>query len=252
MAESDTFKALLELIALLRQRCPWDREQTHLSLRASLLEECYEVLEAIDSGQPEELCQELGDLLMQVLLHAQIAAEAGHFDMEAVMRGMREKLVYRHPHVFGKAELQESQQVVEQWHRLKREEGRGTLLDNIPPSLPALAYSQEIQQRVAREGFDWPEVAGVVEKLAEEVGELAQATTMPEKEAEWGDVLFTLANVARRWGVDLETALRLANSRFRERYEHMLKLCQARGLRFSQLSFSEQNALWEEAKKELS
>ncbi|MEK7281893.1 MAG: nucleoside triphosphate pyrophosphohydrolase [Chloroflexota bacterium] len=251
MAESDTFKALLELIALLRQRCPWDREQTHLSLRSSLLEECYEVLETIDSGQPEELCQELGDLLMQVLLHAQIAAEAGHFDMEAVMLGMRKKLIYRHPHVFGETKLQESQQVVEQWHRLKREEGQGTLLDNIPTSLPALAYSQEIQQRVATEGFDWPEVAGVVEKLVEEVGELAQAATTPEKEAEWGDVLFTLSNVARRRGVDMETALRLANSRFRERYDHMAKLCQAQGLRFSQLSFSEQNALWEEAKKEV-
>ncbi len=249
------FATLVDIIAKLRapDGCPWDREQTHASLRGNLLEECYEVLEALDEGDAGKLCTELGDLLMQIVLHSQIAAEAGEFELGEVVSSISNKLIQRHPHVFGSLKVKDADEVLLNWEALKKEE-RGTdasLLANVPGQMPALAYSQEIQSRVARVGFDWADIDGVIDKLAEEVSEFKRAESHQQKEAEFGDLLFTLANIARRLGVDLEAALREANKRFYHRFSCMEKVCQERGVDFAELSFDEQNALWEEAKKSM-
>ena len=249
------FATLVDIIAKLRapDGCPWDREQTHASLRGNLLEECYEVLAALDEGDAGKLCTELGDLLMQIVLHSQIAAEAGEFELGEVVSSISNKLIQRHPHVFGSLKVKDADEVLLNWEALKREE-RGTdasLLSNVPGQMPALAYSQEIQSRVARVGFDWKDIDGVIDKLVEEVSEFKRAESHQQKEAEFGDLLFTLANIARRLGVDLEAALREANKRFYHRFSCMEKVCQERGVDFAALSFEEQNALWEEAKGEV-
>ena len=247
------FDTLVNIVAKLRapDGCPWDREQTHSSLRGNLLEECYEVLEALDEGDTEELSYELGDLLMQVILHAQIASEAGEFELGDVIKSINTKLIYRHPHVFGSLKVKDAKEVLVNWEALKKgeRESGASMLDNVPRQMPALSYSQEIQDRVARVGFDWEDVSGVIDKLAEEVGEFKQADSQERKEQEFGDLLFTLANIARRLGIDLEVALRQANQRFYRRFSRMEELCRQRGLNFGELSFDEQNALWEEAKK---
>jgi len=248
------FATLIGIIARLRapDGCPWDRKQTHSSLRENLLEECYEVLEALDEGDSRRLCNELGDLLMQVVLHAQIATEAGEFELGDVISSINSKLIHRHPHVFGSLKVKDADEVLVNWEALKEEErgSEASMLDNVPKQMPALSYSQEIQDRVARVGFDWEDIDGVIDKLAEEVDEFKRADSQERRAQEFGDLLFTLANIARRLGVDLEAALRQANLRFYRRFSYMEKLCRQRGLTFSELSFNEQNALWEEAKKE--
>lgn len=247
------FSSLVAIIAHLRgpDGCPWDREQTYTSMRQSLLEECYEVLECIDQGDRSRLCVELGDLLMQVVFQAQLAAEVADFELKDVISGINAKLIRRHPHVFGSLKVAGTSEVLHNWEVLKeKERGAGaSMLAGVPRQMPALAYSQEVQARAARVGFDWADDEGVMEKLAEEVAELKQARSEPEKEWEFGDLLFVLANIARRRGVDLESALRGANDRFRRRFAAMEELCRQRGLGFSKLSFDEKNALWEEAKK---
>jgi tetrapyrrole methylase family protein/MazG family protein len=247
------FDALVAIIARLRagDGCPWDRKQTHSSLRENLLQECYEVLEALDERDSGKLCHELGDLLMQVVLHAQIATEAGEFELGDVISSINTKLIHRHPHVFGSIRVKDAEEVLVNWEALKKEE-RGddtSMLSNVPQEMPALSYSQEIQDRVARVGFDWEDISGVIDKLAEEVSEFKQADSQERKGQEFGDLLFTLANIARLLGVDLESALREANRRFYHRFSCMEELCRQRGLNFGELSFDEQNALWEEAKK---
>jgi len=169
------FATLVGIIARLRapNGCPWDRKQTHASLRENLLEECYEVLEALDEGNSERLCDELGDLLMQIVLHTQIAAEAGEFELGDVVRGINAKLIHRHPHIFGSQKVKNAEEVALNWEVLKREERPSdtSILASVPKQMPALGYSQEIQRRVAQVGFDWEDVDGVIDKLAEEVSE---------------------------------------------------------------------------------
>ncbi len=249
------FDTLVGIIAMLRapDGCPWDKKQTHSSLRENLLEECYEVLGALDEGDSSQLCAELGDLLMQIVFHAQMAAEAGEFKVEDVINSINTKLIHRHPHIFGSKKVENAEEVAYNWEVLKQEE-RGTdtsLLDGVPEQMPALGYSQAVQRRVAQVGFDWEDIDGVIDKLVEEVNEFKQAESQEQREQEFGDLLFTLANVARRLGVDSETALRQANRRFYRRFAYMEQLCRQRGLKFSELSFDEQNALWEEAKREV-
>ena len=246
------FATLVDIVARLRapDGCPWDKEQTHASLREDLLEECYEVLEALDEGNSDKLCSELGDLLMQVVFHAQIAAEDGEFELGDVVNSITTKLIHRHPHVFGSKKVKNAEEVVLNWEKLKQEERGGTsILASAPKQMPALGYSQEIQRRVAHVGFGWEDIDGVIEKLAEEVGELKRAESQERKAQEFGDLLFTLANIARRLGIDLEAALREANQRFYRRFTYMEEVCRQRGLNFGELSFDEQNALWEEAKR---
>ncbi|MBI4186674.1 MAG: nucleoside triphosphate pyrophosphohydrolase [Chloroflexi bacterium] len=249
------FSALVDIIARLRapDGCPWDRQQTHASLRENLLEECYEVLEALDEGDAGKLCHELGDLLMQIVLHAQLASEAGEFELGDVVESITAKLIHRHPHVFGPKKVENAAEVAHNWEALKRDERHpdASMLESIPRQMPALSYAQSVQRRVAQVGFDWEDIDGVIDKLVEEVGELKQAESQEEKELEFGDLLFTLVNVARRMGVDSEAALRQANRRFHRRFACMEQVCRQRGVDFGELSFDEQNALWEEAKKKV-
>jgi tetrapyrrole methylase family protein/MazG family protein len=246
------FTTLVDIIARLRapDGCPWDRKQTHASLRKNLLQECYEVLEALDKGDSAKLCDELGDLLMQIVLHAQIATEAGEFELADVVKSINTKLVHRHPHIFGSVKVKDAEEVAANWEALKQEEREtgASVLSSVPKPMPALSYSQEVQRRAAQVGFDWKDIHGVIDKLAEEVREFEQATSQ-EKAQEFGDLLFTLANIALRLGIDLESALRQANQKFYQRFNYMEEVCRQRGLNFSQLSFDEQNALWAEAKK---
>jgi len=249
------FTTLVDIIARLRASdgCPWDKKQTHTSLRESLLGECYEVLAALDEGNSDKLCDELGDLLLQVVLHTQIATEAGEFELGDVLSSINTKLIHRHPHIFGSKKVKDAEEVALNWEVLKQEE-RGadtSILASVPKQMPALGYSQEIQHRVAQVGFDWKDIDGVIEKLAEEISELRRADSQERKAQEFGDLLFTLANIARRLGVDLEAALREANQRFYRRFTYMEEACRQRGLNFGELAFDDQNALWEEAKKKL-
>jgi tetrapyrrole methylase family protein/MazG family protein len=248
----DNFAALRDIIARLRgpDGCPWDKKQTHASLRPYLIEECYEVLQALDEGIPQKLRDELGDLLLQIMLHAQIAEEARQFDIDGVILSINNKLIHRHPHVFGDRKAKDAREVELGWEALKqeeREEGE-SLLAGLPEQMPALSWSQSIQRRVAGVGFDWEKVDDIVDKLAEEVVEIKEAPNQQEKAKEFGDLLFTLANIARRLDIDLEMALRSANQRFSRRFAYKEKVCRERGINLAGLSLNEQNALWEEAK----
>jgi len=251
----DSFAALVEIIAKLRspEGCPWDREQTHASIKGNLIEEAYEVLEAIDEADMGKLCEELGDLLMQIVLQSQMASEDEDFEISDVVRKINEKLIRRHPHIFGDAKAADAQQVIAKWEALKREEGKGgeSILDGVPKDMPSLAYSQAIQRRAARVGFDWKDVDGVIEKLAEEVAELKAATEHQQRVQEFGDLLFTLANVARRLDIDLEGALRRANERFYRRFSYMEQVCKKKGIALESLPLEEQDALWDEAKRQI-
>jgi MazG family protein len=251
----DTFSTLVDIIARLRapDGCPWDKEQTHLSLKPNLLEECYEALEAIDEGDDRKLCEELGDILMQIALHSQIGQEDGQFGVEDVLRSINTKLIRRHPHVFGTTKVSSSQDVIHNWEAIKQEEkGTSSILDGLPKGMPALAYSQAMQRRAARVGFDWKEIEGVIDKLGEEVEELRKSTSHEERVREFGDVLFALVNVARRLDVESEEALQLAGRRFCRRFRLMEEDCQRRGIALSNLPLEEQDKLWEQAKERLS
>jgi tetrapyrrole methylase family protein/MazG family protein len=251
--EPENFSALKEVIDRLRDPggCPWDRKQTHDSLKPYLVEECYEVLQALDGGTPEKLCEELGDLLLQIMLHARIADEEGEFDIDDVYRKITDKLIRRHPHVFGDQAAQDLKEIEMSWESLKQEERQevDSLLSGVPMEMPALTYSQSIQRRVASVGFDWNEAGDVIDKLVEEVQELNQAEGKEEKSREFGDLLFTLVNIARKMDIDLEMALRGANRRFYDRFTCMEELCRERGIDLTALSIDEQDALWEEAKE---
>ena len=252
--ELKQWQTLVDIVARLRapDGCPWDREQTHTSLRQYLLEECYEVLAALDEGDSNKLCDELGDLLLQVVLHAQIAKDNNEFEIEDVVTGISEKLIHRHPHIFGLVKVESAEEVTHNWEVLKSEE-RGediSILSSVPEEMPALSYSQSIQRRVARVGFDWEDIDGVIDKLAEEVTEF-KISEEESKAEEFGDLLFTLVNIARRMGIDSEAALREANKKFYRRFSKMEEICRQRGISFDELSFKEQNALWEEIKSGL-
>lgn len=243
----------MRIIADLRgpDGCPWDKAQTHSSLRETYLQECYEVLEALDEKDAPKLREELGDLLLHIVLQAQIAAEVREFKIGDVIEGINNKLIHRHPHVFGEQQVRDVEEIIHNWEELKREEKgvESSIIASVPHNLPALSYSQEIQRRVAQVGFDWENDQGVIEKLVEEIGELSRAISQVQKSEEFGDLLFTLVNIARRQGIDVEVALREANRKFTRRFQYMEELCRQRRKSIATLSFDEQNALWEEAKK---
>lgn len=253
---NNAFETFQEVVATLRapDGCPWDREQTHVSLRQHLLEESYETLEAIDSGNMDELQEELGDLLLQIVLNAQIASEAGDFNMTDVLYGINTKIINRHPHVFGDVKVEGVGGVLKNWEILKEQERQenGTskkgLLDGAPASLPALAYAYEIQDRAARVGFDWPDIDGVVVKVHEELQEVLSAKGPTEQEKEIGDLAFAVVNLARWLKVDPESALRGTNRRFKHRFKHIEETARKREINLSSLGFEEMDRLWEEAK----
>jgi tetrapyrrole methylase family protein/MazG family protein len=247
--------------------CPWDREQTHESLRNHLLEEAYEVYDALGSGATPALAEELGDLLLQVVLHAQLAAEEGVFDLTDVNAAIAAKIVRRHPHVFGDAEVRTAGDVNRQWERIKAAERSDAAaagadgesnepaapkgaLDGVSRSLPALAASQEMQERAANIGYEWPTIDGVLDKVHEELAELRAATTPAEQAEEYGDLLFVLVNVARWEGIEAEAALRSANDKFRRRFASVERQARERDVQLRDLSFDELDALWDAAKTE--
>lgn len=258
LGENTSFEAFQELVAHLRapDGCPWDREQTHQSLRKHLMEEAYEVLTAIDENDPSALREELGDLLLQIVLHAQIASEYGEFNMTEVLRDIHVKLIHRHPHVFGDLKIKDKQGVLLNWERLKvaeREaEGKqgASLLEGVAIALPALIQSQAYQQRVARVGFDWPNVKGVIAKIEEEFEETLNAPNQDERAAEIGDLLFAVVNLARWFDIDAESALRQANARFYRRFTHLETAAKREGRELSDFSLDEMETLWQAAKHE--
>ena len=248
--------------------CPWDREQTHESLRNHLLEEAYEVYDALAEGATPELAAELGDLWLQVVLHAQLAAEAGVFDLADVQAAIAGKIVRRHPHVFGDAQVRTATDVNRQWERIKQAERAAeaaaaassdegapappkSALEGVSRSMPALAASQEMQERAAHLGYDWPSVEGILGKVAEELGELAAAEGSAARAEELGDLLMVVVNLARHHDVEAEAALRAANEKFRRRFGIVERLAAARGVALRALSFAELDELWDAAKAEL-
>jgi len=256
LASNSSFENFQETIARLRspQGCPWDREQTHASLRTNLLEETYEVLDAIDREDVAALREELGDLLLQIVLHTQIAVEDGDFQMHEVLAGIDAKIKSRHPHVWGQVQVSGAEEVIHNWEVLKRREreangkGERSLLDGIPLALPALTQAHAYGNRVRRVGFDWPDLAAVRAKVAEELAELDAAASPEEVAAELGDVLAALVHLARWLGVDPESALRESNQRFAQRFRRVEALAREQGQALEKLDRPALDVLWRTAK----
>jgi tetrapyrrole methylase family protein / MazG family protein len=235
--------------------CPWDLSQTHQSLVPYVLEEAYEVADAIEHGTTADLMEELGDLLLQVALHAELADQEGDFDWNDVVRTLSAKLVYRHPHVFGDVKVEGASEVVRNWDQLKAAEradqpAPASVLDGVPRSLPALKQSAELVRKAVKAGFDWPERGGTLAKVEEEVGELLAAPTLAERQEELGDLLFILAKLASEDGVDPEAALRAANRKFTQRFQVVERLANERGwASLKDRPSADLLALWDEAKR---
>jgi tetrapyrrole methylase family protein/MazG family protein/ATP diphosphatase len=234
--------------------CPWDREQTFESLRAYVIEEAYEVVDAIDKGKTESLCEELGDLLLQVVFQAELARARGWFGPDDVIDKICDKLIHRHPHVFGDADVRNAGDVVTNWEKIKAADNRDRgMLDGVPPSLPALLRAKRIGEKAARVGFDWPDRAGVRGKVDEELREVDEALSRNDEEGarrELGDVLFALANLARKMGVDPEAALRETLERFTDRMRRVEESARRAGRELREMSPGELDALWEAVKED--
>lgn len=252
------FEELVDVIATLRSEngCPWDREQTHETLKSTLIEETYETLEAIDVGDPEKLKEELGDMLLNIMLQAQIAAEHKNFDIYGVIETLTEKLIRRHPHVFGDVDVENSDEVLKNWEAIKRQEAgyedRKSVLDGIPSALPTLLRAQKIQNRAARVGFDWDALKDVVAKVEEELEEVKVSINADEPEAtemELGDLLFAIVNLCRFMEYQAEETLRQANRKFTKRFKWMEAELERRGTNFEAQNLESLDAIWEEAKK---
>ncbi len=251
-----TWNDLIEIMARLRRSCPWDREQTHRTLVPYLIEETYEVVEAIENADEAALCEELGDLLLQIVFHAQIGSETGRFTSADVIDALSNKMVRRHPHVFGEAVMEDVDAQWRNWERLKAEEATGrkrrSRLEGIPKQLGALQRGQRMQEKAARVGFDWPAVEQILDKLVEELGELADAQRAkhddPHMREELGDVFFTLVNLSRALGVDAEAAMREANDKFYKRFGFMEARAAKEGKFLANMSLDELEELWKLAK----
>ena len=247
-----------EIIAHLRapDGCPWDMKQTHASLRSYLLEETYEALDALDHNDLEALKEELGDLILQIALHAQIGQENDEFTMADILSGINRKIVFRHPHVFNNWKVENEQQVIQNWETLKgqereanKENGEKGSLDGVPNSYPALAQAQALQERAARVGFDWQEIGPVLDKIREEIEEIKDAKNEDEQAKEIGDLLFALVNFIRWKKVDAETVLRQTNTKFRKRFAYIEKTAKAQGRNLQKMTLEEMDVLWEAAKE---
>jgi tetrapyrrole methylase family protein/MazG family protein len=261
LEKGSSFETFHEIIAHLRapDGCPWDREQDHQSLRNNLLEETYETLVALDADDASHMREEFGDLLLQITLHAQIASEYGEFNIAQVFKGIHDKIIRRHPHVFGDVTVDGVENVLQNWEKLKaaeRSEELGDdstkemgILDGVALALPALSQAEEIQSRAARVGFDWPNTHGVVDKINEECHELLGAEDLASRADELGDLLFSVVNLARHFEIDAESALRETNTRFRNRFAHIEQSARLQGKMVSDLSLEEMEVYWQEAKK---
>lgn len=251
-----SLKDLENIVAVLRAPggCPWDAEQDHMSLRRGTLEECYEVIEAINEENPDHLKEELGDLLLQVVFHARLEQEAGRFDLEEVADGICKKLIFRHPHVFGDVTVQDSAEVLVNWDQLKRQEksqeSYTDTLTSVAKSLPALWRAEKVQKKAKKAGFDWPDASGAVDKLSEELSELKEALDLGTNvKEELGDLLFSIVNVSRFLKADPEEALNAATEKFIARFAKVERMALAQGKDMAQMSLSELDVLWEQAKR---
>lgn len=249
------FKNLLQVMADLRGPggCPWDIEQTHESLRPYLLEEAHEVLEAIDQANWDELGHELGDLLLQIIFHAQIAEEENRFDIGDVIDAITDKLIRRHPHVFGEVEIKSAEEQTVHWEKLKMQEGKNSVIDGVPLALSALLRAQRLQQKAATVGFDWPNEKPVWDKIQEEIEEVKEAAREQDKdriEEEFGDILFSMVNVARFIGVNAEDALRRTTEKFIDRFKKVEQEFAHSGKSMSAASLEELDEVWERVKAE--
>jgi nucleoside triphosphate diphosphatase len=254
-ANQTPLQRLIAIMARLRHPvsgCDWDREQTFETIAPYTIEEAYEVADAIARGDLGALRDELGDLLLQVVFHARMAEEAGHFAFDDVATAVSDKLVARHPHLFGLGNAPESESRTDRWERIKAAErsaaGATSALDGVAQALPALLRAEKLQKRAARTGFDWPDASGPEDKVREELDELARAETPSERADEAGDMLFAAVNLARAHGVAAEDALRAANAKFERRFRAMEDLAARSGLEFAELSLAEQDSLWREVK----
>ncbi len=246
------FNKFVEIVRILRKECPWDREQTHESLRRCLLEESYEVLEAIDSGNKNELKKELGDVFLQVVFHSIMGEETGDFTLTEVMREEREKLIERHPHVFSDTKVKGTDEVLVNWEKRKQKEGRDSVLDGIPAELPALFKAYRIQEKAAKVGFDWKDKEPVFAKITEEIDELKQnvdnGADQKEIEEEFGDVLFSLVNYSRYINVNPEDALRQTVNKFSNRFRKIEEHAKKQNKELEDMSLEEMDAIWNKAK----
>ena len=251
--KANGFNKMIEIVRLLRgpNGCPWDQKQTSASLRSGFMQECYEVLDSIDEVDYGSLTEELGDVLLHIIFQALIAEDSGHFTIDDMLNRANQKLLRRHPHVFGNAKVENAWEVEKQWEEIKLKEKSGSgksILDGIPKNMPALSRSQDIQLRASRTGFDWDDVDGVLDKVNEEIRELKSANGEGEKEKELGDIFFSLVNVARWIGVDAESATRLANEKFSKRFKYIEAFCQKNDISLPDLPMSQKEHLWKEAK----
>jgi MazG family protein len=269
LSPGDWFEKLVAIQKRLRDPggCPWDREQTHHTLRTYLIEEAYEVLDALESGDDEKFVEELGDLLLQVTFHSQIAAEAGRFDVSDVIRTVHEKMVRRHPHVFGEKRAKDSAEVLKNWHKIKAQERQAkesadtsvamertpeSALDGVPRAIPATLEGLQLTKKAARTGFDWDDTAGIFDKMREETSEIQHALKAVDQskvEEELGDLLFAAVNLARFLHVDPEIALKNANAKFVRRFHEMERLAADSGRKFEDVPRAEKEALWLSAKR---
>ena len=245
---------LKDIMAALRERCPWDKKQTRRTLLPYLVEESYELLEALEADDTPAIREELGDLLFQIVFHARIAEERGEFTLDDVIADISQKMRRRHPHVFGDARCETAEEVLGQWEERKKEEGKGrsSILEGVPEAMPALLRAHRLQSRAARAGFDWPHIDGVLGKLEEELGEFREALKKPDDpdavEDELGDIFFALVNVARFVDVNPEHALRKTISRFIGRFRHIEERAASAGRTLEDMTLEEMDALWDEAK----
>ena len=246
------FTEFVEITKRLRKECPWDKEQTHASIRHSLIEEAYEVVEAIDNNNLEELKKELGDLLLHVVFHANIAEEQNEFTLKDVIETNAKKLIFRHPHIFGDTKVESAHEVKQNWEKLKMKEGRVSLMDGVPKELPALLRAHRLQDKASKVGFDWEKKEDAWKKVDEEMGELHQAIEQGKEhkvEAEFGDLLFALVNYSRFINVNPENALRRTVEKFITRFQYIEKRLKEMGKDIHSSSLEEMDTLWNEAKK---
>lgn len=251
---SKEFEQFVEIVRRLRRECPWDREQTHASIRHSLIEETYEVIEAIDANNMGELKNELGDLLLHVVFHAVIGEQEKEFTLDEVLKGIREKLVRRHPHVFGDAKAETPLQVKQNWEKIKLQEGRESAISGVPKELPALLRAHRLQDKASKIGFDWERKEDAWKKVEEEMRELHRAIENNDSqhiEAEFGDLLFAIVNYSRFINVNPENALRQTIEKFVNRFHYIEKKLKERGKDIHSSTLEEMDALWDESKKEL-
>ncbi len=251
MEATRNFEDLVEIVKILRKECPWDRKQTHESIKDNLIEEAYEAVEAIDTEDFDELKKELGDVLLHVVFHSNMADEDDNFDIGDVIYSIQEKLIRRHPHVFGDTEAGDEQQVAENWENIKLKEGKDSILEGIPKNLPALIRAQRMQEKAANVGFDWPEWKQVWDKLEEELEELKEALekgNQPKSREEFGDLLFSLVNVGRFFDLNAEDSLRGTNRKFIERFQYIEEKLKQEEKNISDVSLSEMDKHWNDAK----